>query len=111
MGMLEIFCAGFLQLAGGTSVHTVDALKKEWLIQSPNKPGRDAAIAGVAYVGYACKVHSLSPWVFLRKMLSFLCVYQCWSGVYKLVPCINTRIKDPTRLVELRQYQPCRDLS
>jgi len=28
MGMLEIFCAGFLQLAGGTSVHTVDALKK-----------------------------------------------------------------------------------
>jgi hypothetical protein len=37
--MLEIFCAGFLQLAGGTSVHTVDALKKEGLIQSPNKPG------------------------------------------------------------------------
>jgi hypothetical protein len=44
-------------------------------------------------------------------MLSFLCVYQCWSGMYKLVPCINTGIKDPTRLVELRQYQPCRDLS
>ncbi len=54
--MLEIFCAGFLQLAGGTSVHTVDALKKEGLIQSPNKPGRDAVIAGVAYVGYARKV-------------------------------------------------------
>jgi hypothetical protein len=82
--------------------HSRDALKKDGLIQSPIKPGRDAVIAGVAYVGYARKVHSLSPWVFLRKILSFLCVYQCWSGMYKLVPCINTGIKDPTRLVELR---------
>jgi hypothetical protein len=56
--MLEIFCAGFLQLAGGTNAHTVHALKKEGLFQSPNKPGgRDAAIAGVAYGGYARKVH------------------------------------------------------
>jgi hypothetical protein len=55
--MLEIFCAGFLQLAGGTNAHTVHALKKEGLFQSPNKPGRDAAIAGVAYGGYARKVN------------------------------------------------------
>ncbi|CAM6007198.1 unnamed protein product [Sphagnum balticum] len=47
---------GFLQLAGGTNAHTVHALKKEGLFQSPNKPGRDAAIAGVAYGGYARKI-------------------------------------------------------
>ena len=47
---------GFLQLAGGTNAHTVDALKREGLFLSA-VPEKDATIAGVAYGGYARKVH------------------------------------------------------
>ncbi|KAL5700270.1 hypothetical protein ACHQM5_025739 [Ranunculus cassubicifolius] len=44
---------GFLQLAGGTNLHTVDGLKREGIFQVPVPR---ASIGGVAYGGYARKV-------------------------------------------------------
>ncbi|XP_022138429.1 uncharacterized protein LOC111009602 [Momordica charantia] len=61
---------GFLQLAGGTNLHTVDGLKKENLFQSTSTPttlmneelsaksssSMHALIGGIAYGGYARKI-------------------------------------------------------
>ncbi|XP_069148394.1 uncharacterized protein [Solanum lycopersicum] len=60
---------GFLQLAGGTNIHTVEGLKKERLFQTTtiHEPSRyetipstlhspNALIAGVAFGGYARKI-------------------------------------------------------
>jgi len=46
--------SGYLQLAGGTNSHTVDALEREGLFLTPHES--KATIAGVAYGGFARKV-------------------------------------------------------
>ncbi|KAK8603265.1 hypothetical protein V6N13_085457 [Hibiscus sabdariffa] len=52
---------GFLQLAGGTNVHTVDGLKKRGLFQTHITSGAEpnhlhSLIGGIAYGGYARKI-------------------------------------------------------
>ncbi|XWS38934.1 hypothetical protein CRYUN_Cryun18bG0006400 [Craigia yunnanensis] len=52
---------GFLQLAGGTNVHTVDGLKKKGLFQTHITSGAvpnhvHSLIGGIAYGGYARKI-------------------------------------------------------
>lgn len=50
--------AGYLQLAGGTNSHTVDALGSEGLFLTSHD--NKATVAGVAYGGYARKVMSFN---------------------------------------------------
>ncbi|XP_043694375.1 uncharacterized protein LOC122645094 [Telopea speciosissima] len=47
---------GFLQLAGGTNLQTVDGLKKAGLFQKTENGSQKALIGGVAYGGYARKI-------------------------------------------------------
>ncbi|XP_042503611.1 uncharacterized protein LOC122080818 isoform X2 [Macadamia integrifolia] len=47
---------GFLQLAGGTNLQTVDSLKKAGLFKKTENGSQYALIGGVAYGGYARKI-------------------------------------------------------
>ncbi|KAG0588613.1 hypothetical protein KC19_2G255900 [Ceratodon purpureus] len=55
---------GYLQLAGGTNSHTVDALERQGLFLTSD--GNKAIVAGVAYGGYARKIVTK----YLKKMES-----------------------------------------
>jgi len=67
--------SGYLQLAGGTNNHTVDALEREGLFLTPHE-GK-ATIAGVAYGGYARKVSfrvAGRVWFLTRKFAMPTCI-------------------------------------
>ena len=65
-GKLGNWSAGYLQLAGGTNSHTVDALEREGLFLTSHD--NKAIIAGVAYGGYARKVMSFSNTTVKKKL-------------------------------------------
>lgn len=77
---------GYLQLAGGTNSHTVDALEREGLFLTPHE-GK-AIIAGVAYGGYARKVVTK----YLKKMES---CHEAWKATNSASPVSpSLRIED-----------------